>query len=286
MYKRAGRFKGSHIIVHNKMMKDFFVRNGFCNTDNISALGCLRMDAFVKRVKLSSQNIRKKKADYYRKKVTLFSFTYGYRQRGLSAFKGMPDFPKHRDKGFVKIFEKVHTSIAKLALQNENVDFVIKPKWGGIWIDEIEYVLSKNNIESKNIDNLFIDSNVNVYDLIAGSDVICGFTSTAILEAAIAAKHVVVPYFEEALKVEYNELLDFKDYFHLFDIAHSADEFERLIIEGLEKPTRVDMDLLQERYALFEKYVSSMNGDALEKYTKVINGVIDASKKPFNIMSI
>jgi hypothetical protein len=272
-YKKIGRFKGSHIVVHNDLMKEFFIKSGCCNPDNISALGCLRMDEFVKRVKLSSRNIRMKRAVYYRKKVTLFSFTYGYMQKGLSGFEGMSHFPKQRDKGFVKLFENVHTSIAKLAIKNKDVDFVIRPKWGGNWIDEIEYVFSKNNIESKRIDNLFIDSDVNVHDLILESDVICAFTSTTALESAIAAKPVIIPYFDEALKVEYNKLIEFKDDFHLMDIANSPDEFERLIIERINSP-EVTQKCIKERYELFEKYVSSMNGGTLDKYVNVINQVI------------
>jgi hypothetical protein len=272
-YRMLGKFKGSHIVVHNVLMKDFFIKSGYCNPDNINALGCLRMDEFVKKVKLSSRGISRKKNDYHRKKVTLFSFTYGYMQVGLSGFEEMVHFPKHRDKGFVKLFENVHTSIAKLACNNKNIDFVIKPKWGGNWIDAIEYVFSKNNIESKRIDNLFIDSDVNVHDLILESDVICAFTSTTVLESAISAKPVIIPYFDEALKAEFNELIEFKDNFHLMDITYSPDEFERLIIERLNSPA-VTKKCIKERYALFEKYVSSMEGDALDKYVNVINQVI------------
>ena len=272
-YKKQGKFRGSQIVVHNDMMKDFFIKSGFCNSDNISALGCLRMDEFVKKVRLPDRNISRKKTDYHRKRVTLFSFTYGYKQLGLSGFEEMVHFPKHRDKGFVKLFENVHTSIAKLAIKNKDVDFVIKPKWGGSWIDEIKYVFSKNNIESKRIDNLFIDSDVNVHDLILESDVICAFTSTTALESAIAAKPVIIPYFDEALKVEYNKLIEFKDDFHLMDIANSPDEFERLIIERINSP-EVTQKCIKERYELFEKYVSSMNGGTLDKYVNVINQVI------------
>ena len=272
-YRKFGKFKGSQIVVHSVLMKDFFIKSGYCNPDNISALGCLRMDEFVKKVKLSSRGISKKRIGCNKKKVTLFSFTYGYMQVGLSGFEEMVHFPKNRDKGFVKLFENVHTSIAKLACNNKNIDFVIKPKWGGNWIDAIEYVFSKNNIESKRIDNLFIDSDINVHDLILESDVICAFTSTTVLEAAISAKPVIIPYFDEALKAELNELIEFKDNFNLMDIAYSPDEFERLIIERLNSP-EVTQKCIKERYALFEKYVSSMEGDALDKYVNVINQVI------------
>jgi hypothetical protein len=112
-----------------------------------------------------------------------------------------------------------------------------------------------------------------VHDLILESDVICAFTSTTVLESAISAKPVIIPYFDEALKAEFNELIEFKDNFHLMDITYSPDEFERLIIERLNSPA-VTKKCIKERYALFEKYVSSMEGDALDKYVNVINQVI------------
>jgi hypothetical protein len=105
--------------------------------------------------------------------------------------------------------------------------------------------------------------------------VVCAFQSTTILEAVIYVdKKVIVPYFDEAKYPEYEGYLHFKDCYHLFDVAHSVDEFEKHIIEGLEKPKRVDGDLLRKRYALFEKYVSSMEGGALDKYVNVMNQVI------------
>jgi len=272
-YKKLGKFKGSQIVVHNEMMKGFFIKSGYCNSDNIYALGCIRMDEFVEKVKLSGRGLNRKKTDCHRKKVTLFSFTYGYMQVGLSGFEEMVHFPKRRDKGFVKLFENVHTSIAKLAIKDKDVDFVIKTKWGDNWIDEIEYVLSKNNIMSKHIDNLFITSNSNPHDLILESDVICAFTSTTVLESVISAKPVIIPYYDEALKAEFNDLIEFKDDFHLMDIANSPDEFERLIIERIKNP-EVTQECVKERYALFEKYVSSMEGDAQDKYVNVISQVI------------
>jgi|TARA_B100001971_G_scaffold181081_1_gene177635 hypothetical protein len=74
-------------------------------------------------------------------------------------------------------------------------------------------------------------------------------------------------------EVEYNKLIEFKDEFHLMDIANSPDDFERLIIERINNP-EVSQKCIQEHYELFEKYVSSINGDAQDKYVNVINQVI------------
>jgi len=269
-YEKYNKFVGDHIIVQNKISEDIFMESGYVDSEKISAIGSLRMDGFVRKtksVKYAKPTIKNKL------KVVLFSFHYGaaiWNKVGIGF--------KNRSNGYVKMFEHVHVSFAKLAMQNSDVDFVIKPKWGGPWIDEIEYVFRKNNIDSSEVDNLSILVDCNVHELIHEADVVCGFSSTVLLEAAITGIPVIVPCFDEALKPEYAENIQFKEELDIFDVAHSIDDFENLIIEKLEKPTRVGKDLLQERYAVFEKYVSSMNGDALDKYVNTINKVIKESQ--------
>jgi hypothetical protein len=273
LLKQWNGFKGRHIIVGNEIARDTFVDSGYIASKNISALGVLRMGEYVARVK-SYNNVHFNKSSHIRKKVTLFSFYHG---AGLEDL--IPQWSGNQKHGFVRLFELLHVSMARLAMQMRDVDFVIKPKWGGSWITKIETVLKENNIDVNKIENLSIIHDANVHNLIFSSNVICSFQSTVMLEAAIHAdKKIIIPYFDEAKSSEYEGYLWFKDYYHLFDVAHSVDEFDKLIIEGLEKPRRIDGGLLQKRYALFEEYVSIMNGDVLGKYIKVMNDVIDASK--------
>jgi hypothetical protein len=273
LLKQLNGFKGQHVIVHSEIAREVFVDSGYIASKDISVLGNLRMDEYVARVK-SYNNVHFNKSSHIRKKVTLFSFNHGV---GLEAL--MPKWSDNQKHGFVRLFEHVHVSVARLAMQMRDVDFVIKPKWGGSWITKIETVLKENDIDVNKVNNLSILPDTNVHNLIFESDVVCAFQSTTMLEAAIHVdKKVIVPYFDEAKYLEYDGYLQFNDYYHLFDVAHSVDEFEKLIIEGLEKPKRVDEDLLRKRYALFGKYVSSMVGDALDKYVNVMNQVIKESQ--------
>jgi len=269
--KRNNRFQGAHIIVHNTILRDIFIKAGYVRPEQISSLGCLRMDGFVQRVK------KQIKINNKRKKVVLFSFSYN---TGLGA--DIKSFTENRDVGVVNLFEHVHVSIAKLAMKNKEVDFVIKAKWGGNWLREIEFVCKKNGIVTKELENLSVLHDVNVHNLIFESDVVCVYGSTTALESAIAAKPVIVPYFDEALKPEYADGVHHKDYFHLFDIAHSVEEFERLIVERLANPA-VSEDCINERYAVFEKYVSSMKGNAREQYIGLIKKIVKESKWDHNL---
>jgi len=265
------KFKGSYIVVHSHIAKKVFIRSGYVNPEKIDSLGCLRMDDYVKKVK------KIKRLNKKRKKVTLFSFNHCAGLIGL-----INDFSRNRDVGYVNLFENVHVCIAKLAMERDDVDFVIKPKWAGYWKDEIDYVCEKNNIKLRNIRNLSILVDVNVHDLIFESDVVCGYGSTTLLEAAIAAKPVIIPYFDEALNPEYSDFIQFRDSFHIFDIAHSIEEFRLLVINRLDNQ-QISQECMKERYAVFEKYVSSMKGNAKEQYIGLIKKIVKESKWSHNL---
>jgi lipid A disaccharide synthetase len=124
------------------------------------------------------------------------------------------------------------------------------------------------------IKNLHIMIDIDAHDLVLRSDIICSFSSTLMLESAIAGKPVIVPHFDEALEKEYTDLVKFKDSYHLFNVAYSIKEFERLIVECLRNPIKISESQMNGRYAIFEKYVSSMSGNALDKYVETVNNAI------------
>jgi len=271
-YRNLGKFVGTHIVVHNEDIKATLIKSAFAGPDEVSVLGCLRMDNFIRRIQLSNINYCSTVLPNNKKVVTLFSFTHGSVAVGVN--NAIRHFSKERNEGFIKLFEHVHASIAQLAIQNKDVEFVIKLKWGGEWAEEIECVLRKNNMDISKIKNLQIMIDIDAHDLILRSDIICGFSSTTLLESAIAGKPVIIPYFDEALKKEYTDFVEFKDSFHLFNVAYSIKEFERLIVECLRSPIKISESQMNGRYALFEKYVSRMSGNALDKYVETVNNAI------------
>ncbi|MCH7540410.1 MAG: hypothetical protein IH999_08460 [Proteobacteria bacterium] len=164
----------------------------------------------------------------------------------------------------VKFFERSHAAFAELARDHPEVDFVIKPKWAGRWVDEVERVLRLNGTAPGDCDNLHILPDADAQRLILESDVVCGFGSTALLEAGITGKPVVVPHFDETLSPEYRDYIPFQEHFHLFDIAGSP---------------AVDEACMRERRAAFEEIVSSLKGDATEKYAALLKRVVDERRR-------
>jgi hypothetical protein len=84
-----------------------------------------------------------------------------------------------------------------------------------------------------------------------------------------------MPYFKELQAPKYDDYIIFREllHLHLFDIAKDVNELESIIIDRLHNPT-IDEKIMEERNALFEKYVSSMKGDATEKYVALIKSVV------------
>ncbi|MCH8275769.1 MAG: hypothetical protein IH851_13385 [Armatimonadetes bacterium] len=259
---KMGKFSGSHIIVHNEVARDAFIRSGYVSPDHISSLGCLRMDRFVQRVRENRPGARS------RKKVVFFSFAPGV---GLLGRTGL--WPKDRSFGFFALFENTHVAFAELARDNPEIDFIVKPKWGDHWVDEIDRVLRNKGIERRGIPNLQITAEADPQGLILDSDVVVGFGSTTLLEAAIAAKPVIVPYFDEALRPEYVDYIHLRDNLHVFDVAESPEALKALIVQRLEDPT-VMAECIAARELLFERYVSSLRGDAVRRYIEAIKAVI------------
>jgi len=277
-FGKMGTFKGSHIIVQNDVMRDVIIRSGFTTAEKTSALGALRMDDYIKRIRRSadrkSANLGQK-----RKMVVLFSFHHGTGMLGVFQKKNQNvAWAEESDFGWKGLFNHVHTAIAQLAVEHSEVDFVIKPKWGGSWIEKIDSVLLENGIDQSKLGNLTITAEVDAHDLILASDVLCGFGSTALLEAAIAGKPVIVPYFDEVSDPKYADYVQFRNELDIFDVAHSIDDFKELIVRRLSCPDISD-DCMERRYAVFEKYVSSMNGDALGKYVRIMKQVIHEKQR-------
>jgi len=264
--KRYRTFKGNHIIVHNERSKNAFLESGYVKSENIDALGCVRMDGFINNIKAQPSNLMENNINP--RKVTFFSF-----QRGIG-LRGVTDvWPKNNKEGYSKMFLQTHVAFAQLALDNPDIQFVIKAKWGGGWLLEIENTLLESGINYRNVDNLILTGEGSAHDLIFESDVIVCFGSTTLLEAGIANKPVVIPYFEEALEEKHAKFIHFKKEFPLFDIANNIDEFKSNIINRLSD-NHIESNVMAKRYKAFEEHVSFMDSSATEKYSNALRNII------------
>jgi hypothetical protein len=263
---RLRSFKGSHLLLHNEVTRKAFIDAEYVEPERVSAPGCMRMDPFIQAARKQAEQPRQ--ASGRRKRATLFSFVH---------CSGLPhignDFIKERDKGFVKLFDETHVAFIKLAVEHPEIDFVLKPKWGAGWIDEMQIPLTPHGIDIRKVENLRILPEADAQQVILDSDVVIGFGSTTLLEAGIAARAVIIPHFAEAVEKEYEEYVLLRGDYDAFDIATSPEHLRKLVLKRLEDPVVPD-DVLQRRNDVFERYVSPLRGDASEKYAEIIKQVI------------
>ena len=269
LLKKYRSFIGNHIIVHNERSKKAFIESGYVKPENVNALGCVRMDEFINDINNHSSDLFEHKQSS--KKVTFFSFQRGVGLRGVTGV-----WPKSHNEGYSKLFAKTHLAFAQLALDNPDIQFVIKAKWGGGWLLEIENILLESGIDYKNVTNLVVTDDGTAQDLIFESDVIVCFGSTTLLEAGIANKAIVIPYFEEALDIKHSRFIHFKKEFPLFDVANNVEEFKSLIINRLSD-NKIEANIMDKRYEAFEEHISFMDSSATEKYSNELREIIEAS---------
>jgi len=65
------------------------------------------------------------------------------------------------------------------------------------WRKLVDKAFDEAGIDVRQLPNLIMDPNLDAQKLILESSVVCGINSTTILEAALAGKPVIVPYFKQ-----------------------------------------------------------------------------------------
>lgn len=257
------KFEGEHIIIQSELDKQVYTDTGYVKPEKISSLGCPRMDDFINKTKEKGYVTEKR-----RKKIVFLSFM---NFRFFNPEKG--NFEISELLPYVK---ELHLFFVQFAIQHPEIDVVMKHKPKGFhrWKEKVLYEAIKGfNIDINRIPNLIVRDGIDIHSLFIESEVVCGLNTSAILEAAVIGLPIIIPYFKDLQNTKYEERVFYRDAYDLFDIAKDVNELESIIIDRLHNPT-IDEEIMEERKALFEKYVSSMKGDATEKYVALIRQVV------------
>lgn len=260
-------FQGDKILVQNDITKNMLLDSGFLKPHQVETVGNCRMDRLALYSPAPPANEEK------RQQVALFSFSHATGFSGVGQYKDeyqalFDSVWSKTDFGFVQLFEKVHQAFGQFALENPDIDVVIKPKWDGTWTDKILATFEKANIPAK-MSNLTISSELDPHEVILNSDVICCFGSTTLLEAAIVGKPVIMPVFAEAIEEKYQDYVLFNEYKSLFDIASSEQHMKSLLLKRLKDPA-ISEECMVQREAAFRHFVSSIFGGSAERIATII----------------
>jgi hypothetical protein len=241
------KFTGTQMLVQNDTVKQLFTEGGFLNEDQVTCIGTLRMDNFIHRIAEEA----KTRKQYGR--LVFFTFIAGASQFGQDT---------------IDVFNSVHAVLLQIAKENPDIEVVIKPKgpdrWFDAWKSRADVAFAISGIDPNELPNLTIDWKLDPHDLILTSDVVTAFSSTTIMEAGIAGRHVVVPYFGGFRKEKYDNRIYLREHLGVFDIPESEEEYKTMLLERMNNYLVQEEDL-RSRCELFGKLVSSLDGNATEK---------------------
>lgn len=263
-YKPLEESSANLIIVHSESTKLLFQNIKLTENSSIEALGCLRMDHYIDRLKIPILKIGKQK-----KTVTFFSFATNSGCH-LAENPKIDAFEKNR--GLLNFFKNTHNFVINFAKENPEININIKPKWSKNW----EELILKNwkdfsgDFELPN--NCKILPLSNPHDLIIISDLVIGFNSTTLLEAGLRDIPIIIPKFDEASGI-YEEYFDFIKYQDAFIIVDDVKKLNNVIYDSLFNFT-ISKEVKERRLTLFETYVSSLDGQSKDRYIEAIKKAI------------
>ena len=108
--------------------------------------------------------------------------------------------------------------------------------------------------------------------LIAGSDVIVGFQSTALIEAMLARKPVVYTGWDDEAKSLSSQLIPFAQWPTLINVVERRDEMVAIVEAA--RGTSYDDAQAAQADEIVERYLGQIEGDAAERTVAVLREVV------------
>ena len=168
---------------------------------------------------------------------------------------------------------KFYISVMEFARKHKDIKVIIKTKMAQHYLQYPKNILNEHYKEG--IDNLVITNASNSSELIQNSTAVIGFNSTTLIEAIIAGKKIISPYFGDIMKDE--PWAFFQRHSQLVNYANSEVDLEKFIFRSSEVDynPKIKKDFL-------EKFVSTSRGGASERAETAIIEAIDSYRKNHN----
>ena len=253
------KFEGRHVIVQSELDVEAYVDTGYVDVKNISSLGCPRMDELIRKSKEKGRVTEER-----RKKIVFLAFIH-------------TETGTYETSDLLPYVEELHLFFVRFAIQYPEIDVVMKPKPKSFhgWKEKILCESIKgSSIDLNRIPNLIARGDIDIHTLLCESDVVCGIDTSVLLEAAVIGLPVIIPYFKDLQNPKYDKRVFYRDAYDLFDIAESLEDLEFLILKRLQNSV-IEKDIMEGRKALFEKFISSVEGGATEKYVTLIKEIVN-----------
>lgn len=261
-------FLGNRICVYNTTMRRTLLDLGVATPDRVVVTGSLRIDRFLERVR-SGEAERTA-----RDTVTLFSFRH--LPNGADPKDYIQHFSPDGRRGYARLFTEVHASIGALAVEHPNIHFVVKLKWSNIWGNYVRRAVAMSGYDAQSLPNVrIIGLEEDAQDLILRSIAVIGVNSTTLLEARLAGRPVVIPYFGE-LRDRYPETLLFRGISSEFTYVESAEQLRSRIAALIAHPPAFRAPLPE----MFDRYFGPNDGCALDRVLEAYHAAIREQAVP------
>ncbi len=270
---RRQPFAGRKILVYNEIERGIQIAAGIAPPDRVQVCGMPRLDRIHHwRIAAADASLPSTSA---RPQVLFLSF---HPKSGMPVIPRKPGAPEGRlealDDGLGEVSwrdlsQQCHQTVLRLARENPGIDVVIKGKGDlGKWLG-----LTGASIDQDRPANLKLVVGGDPQDLIASASVVCGFTTTALLESIAAGKRVVVPRFAEAT-VE-NTRPYFLDLGEAVEHAESAGDLYDRLLAGAVPPTPPKRDLSTHAAEVLDHWAGNPDGKAGARVSVAVMAEID-----------
>jgi hypothetical protein len=275
--ERRGPFSGRKVLVYNAIERDLQIRAGVAEPGSIEIVGMPRLDRMHAWRLANAGSV-------VRNRILFFVF---------SSTTGMPRVPRKTPVQGRVYFEEQeaedgHISLASLtdqtcktllriAQEHPDIEIVVKSK--GRRRDYSETApLFGFELEAQLPPNMRVVHGGDVMNLIAEASVVCGFNSTALLEAVAAGKPVVMPWFAEAeLEEALPYLIDLRE---VSAPARSPEQLHAELVRLARRPPPIAESLSEDAARTLAGWTGNDDGGAARRTRDAILQVLARGSSP------
>lgn len=263
-------------LVYNAIERELEISSGVARPDQVVITGMPRLD-HLHRWRRANAGV---KADG---RPTVLCFYFSQRTGlgfdtviGPSIYsdEGGPIDSSYRQRRWRELLRLTMLAMVELAHKNPDIDVVVKGKFAHGKGNEMAKAIAEHGKPA----NLSLISGGDPKELIQKADVICGFITTALLEALAAGKWVVQPGFGELNDPDYHSFrLDLKG---AADVAETPDALIERLSTLARKQIPVAAELSPNVVAALDHWTGNSDGRAGARVAAAVTAEIEAARAP------
>jgi hypothetical protein len=265
--ERRGPFTGRKILVYNQIERDLQVRAGVAEADRIVVTGMPRLDRMHAWRRDNANTVQCNHVLFF-----VFSPVTGMpRVVRKAETAGQVWFEDEEgndgDISLARLSAATCHALLRIALDNPDIEITVKSKGRRRDLNETAALFGFET-EAELPSNIHVVHGGDVLDLIADASVVCGFNSTALLEAVAAGKPVVMPWFAEAESPEvWPYLIDLRA---ISVAAPSPESLQSELVKLAHQPRPVPAELDAETRRTLATWTGNDDGHAAARTREAI----------------